>query len=275
MTEADSDHFPCALITGASSGLGEEFARQLAPVTGRMILVGRRHERLLALEEELRADFPGLEVGSLLCDLADAGAREELVQRVNDTGWSPSLLVNNAGLGDYGEFSSSEWEKVQALLRVNIEALTHLAHGFLPPMIAAGRGAILNVSSLAGDLPIPDFAVYAASKAYVSSFSEGLRLELRDHGIRVLALCPGPVRGTGFGEVARRAPGENSDNPLRENSYVERAQVVAEALHALAHDRARCYPGLRISLTAVALSLLPLAVIRLIMARRPRRVEEV
>ena len=130
---------------------------------------------------------------SLACDLSDESEREDLIRRVNETGWSPTLLVNNAGLGDYGEFSSSEWEKVQALLDVNIAALTHLTHGFLPPMIAAGRGAILNVSSLAGDLPIPDFAVYAASKAYVSSFSEALRLELRGSGVHVVLIEPGPI----------------------------------------------------------------------------------
>ena len=262
----------CVLITGASSGLGEEFARQLAPVSGRMILVGRREDRLSALEEDLRARCPDLEVGSLPCDLSSTRERADLIERVNSTGWSPTLLVNNAGLGDYGEFSSSEWEKVESLLDVNIKALTHLTHGFLPPMLAAGQGAILNVSSLAGDLPIPDFATYAASKAYVTSFSEALRLELRDQGIRVLALCPGPVRGTGFGEVARRSEREDSDNPLRQRSYVERPQVVAEALHALAQDRPRCYPGLGIALAAFAISLLPMAALRAVMARRPRRV---
>ena len=273
MSEPGREEVACVLITGASSGLGEEFARQLAPVSARMILVGRRQDRLSALEEELRGAYPELEVGSLPCDLSNRAERADLIERVNGTGWSPTLLINNAGLGDYGEFSSSEWEKVEALLEVNIAALTHLTHGFLPPMIAEGRGAIINVSSLAGDLPIPDFATYAASKAYVTSFSEALRLELREVAIRVLALCPGPIRGTGFGEVARRSPDSDSDNPLREKSYIERSQVVAEALHALRHDRARCYPGIGITLTALAISLLPLAAIRVIMARRPRRVE--
>lgn len=274
MTDPDPAVHPCVLITGASSGLGAEFARQLAPAAKRMILVGRRGQLLSALEEELRTAHPELEVGSLVCDLASSREREDLVDRVNATGWSPTLLVNNAGLGDYGEFSSSQWEKVESLLNVNIAALTHLTHGFLPPMLAAGHGGIINVSSLGGDLPIPDFAVYAASKAYVTSFSEALRLELRESGVRVLALCPGPVSGTGFGEVARREPGEKADNAVRELFYVERSQVVAEALDALSRDRARCYPSLRIALAAVGISLLPLAVLRAVMAQRPRKVGE-
>jgi short-subunit dehydrogenase len=180
----------------------------------------------------------------------------------------PDLLVNNAGMGDYGEFATADWGKLEAMLRLNIEALTHLSHALLPAMIGRQGGAILNVSSLASLLPIPDFAVYAATKAYVSSFSEALRIEVREHGIRVQALCPGPVH-TEFGEVAGRGPG--TDFGAREWFYVSQQQVVREALAGLDADKPRVYPGLKIALAAAAISLLPLAALRLAMSFRPRR----
>jgi short-subunit dehydrogenase len=155
------------------------------------------------------------------------------------------------------------------MLRVNVEALTHLAHLLAPGMIRSGGGAIINVSSLASLLPIPDFAVYAATKAYVTSFSEALRIELREHGVDVLAVCPGPVH-TEFGIIARR--NENSPGmPSREWFYVAREQVVADSLAALDHKRARVYPGLKIAAAAMVLSALPMALLRVVMSRRPRR----
>lgn len=113
-----------------------------------------------------------------------------------------TLLINNAGAGDYGEFSEGSWDRIRTLLRLNVESLTRLCHAMIPGLKRNG-GDIINISSLAALLPIPDFAVYAATKAYVSSLSEALRLELKEHGIRVLAVCPGPV-STGFGKAARR-----------------------------------------------------------------------
>ena len=264
--------YSCALITGASAGLGEEYARQLAPWCRRMVLVARRKDRLLRLEEELRGRCPELEVGSLELDLSFGAQRRELVKRLTETGWDPDLLVNNAGLGDYGEFASADWEKLHRMIRVNMTALTQLTHAFLPAMLRAGSGAVMNVSSLACLLPIPDFAVYAATKAYVTSFSEALRLEVRDKGVSVLAVCPGPVR-TEFGQVARRG-GEESEGELRAWFYEERELVVAESLAALGRDQARVYPGWKIALAAAGISLLPLALIRLAMSRRPRAIED-
>ena len=126
----------------------------------------------------------------------------------------------------------------------------------------------MNVSSLASIVPMPDFAVYAATKAYVTSFSEALRIEVREHGIRVMALCPGPVH-TEFGELAGRGPG--TDFGAREWFYVPQEQVVREALEGLAADKPRVYPGLRVALAAAAISLVPIAIIRLVMASRPRK----
>jgi short-subunit dehydrogenase len=257
------------LVTGASAGLGEEFALQLAPRAKHLVLVARRLELLERLAGRIRAEFPGTGVSVIAADLAVAAAREKLAFGLEEAGLVPDLLVNNAGLGDYGEFVTAEWPRLEAMLRVNVEALTHLAHLLTPGMIHSGGGAVLNVSSLASLLPIPDFAVYAATKAYVTSFSEALRIELRDHGIEVLAVCPGPVH-TEFGMVARRdekLPGM----PAREWFYVPKARVVAQSLAALDRKRARVYPGLKTAAAALVLSAMPLVLLRLVMGGRPRR----
>ncbi len=261
-------HFSCALITGASAGLGEEFALQLAPRVDKIVLVARRESRMNSLADRIRTRHPRVAVAVFAVDLARSDARRRLVDSLADAGFVPDLLVNNAGLGDYGEFASSDWAKLESLLRVNVEALTHLTHALVPAMIRRG-GAVVNVSSLASLLPIPDFAVYAASKAYVTSFSEALRIELRDYGIPVVAVCPGPVR-TEFGEVSRRdaaSPGM----PESEWFQVPKKQVVAEAIRALDRDKPRVYPGLRVAAAAFVLAALPLVCMRFVMGFRPRR----
>jgi len=260
--------YETGLVTGASAGLGEEFASQIAPRLARLILVARRGERLQEIAEGLRAKFD-LEVHVVTADLSVSEERECLHAEVTAKGWAVDVLVNNAGLGDYGEFQSSEWTRNEAMLRVNVEALTHLTHLFLPSMIAREGGAFVNVSSLASTLPIPDFAVYAATKAYVSSFSEALRIEVRDLGIEVLAVCPGPVV-TEFGSLAAREEGGPGMPGARKNFYVSKQQVVAESLSALEAGRARVYPGWKVALAAVGISVLPMAAIRLIMSTRPR-----
>ena len=264
--------YHCSLITGASGGLGEEFAHQLAPHCRRMVLVARREEILRQLEVRLCSDNPGLEVTVFPMDLARAASRQELIDRLAGTEWAPHLLVNNAGMGDYGEFATADWGKVQQMLDLNIAAATHLTHGFLPDMLDSGHGAVLNVSSLASLLPIPDFAVYAASKAYLTSFSEALRLELREQKIPVLAVCPGPVH-TDFGKTAGRE-GVPPDSLSRGWFFVPKEEVVLEALLALQSDRPRSYPGLKVAALAAGLSILPMAVIRYLMSHRPRSVSE-
>ncbi|MGB6220994.1 SDR family NAD(P)-dependent oxidoreductase [Haloferula sp.] len=259
----------CAVVTGASSGLGEEFARQLASKCGVIILVARRAERLERLASELRSGNSQLEVVVHVADLTVGTAREHFISTVDAAGLRPDLLINNAGMGDYGEFSSAEWSKLESMLQLNIEALTHLTHGLLPLMKRGGGGSIINVSSLASLLPIPDFAVYAATKAYVTSFSEALRIELAEHGIGVTALCPGPVH-TGFGEVAMGARQE-SVFPGRELFYVDAAKVVSQALSGSKSNRARVFPGWQIAAAAVIISAIPIALMRLAMSTRPRR----
>lgn len=258
----------CALVTGASSGLGEEFALQLAPRVQQLVLVARRASLLHELAARLRAANPRLEVAVLAVDLTHPGACEQLVASLAEHGLAPDLLINNAGMGDYGEFATADWSRLEAMLRLNVEALTQLSHALIPGMIRRRGGALVNVSSLAGLLPLPDFAVYAATKAYVTSFSEALRIELREHGIRVLTVCPGPVH-TGFGKVAKRGA-QGRDMPGRSWFYVPGPQVVAETLQALGQNRARIYPGLRIAAAAAVLSVVPLVVLRLALGCRPR-----
>jgi uncharacterized protein len=261
--------FSCALVTGASSGLGEEFALQIAPRVGKLVLVARREPLLEVVAERVRALHPQVAVAVFQVDLSRPAEREKLLENLSEIGFIPDLLVNNAGLGDYGDFASADWGKLEAMLHVNIEALTHLTHLLLPDMIRRGGAAIIHVSSLASVIPIPDFAVYAATKAYVTSFSEALRIELREHQIPVLAVCPGPIR-TEFGNVARR--GENSQGmPSHPAFYVPKEQVVSESLMALDRDRARVYPGLKTAAAALVLCTLPIVVLRFAMGFRPRR----
>lgn len=172
----------------------------------------------------------------------------------------PDLLINNAGLGDRGQFATSEFGRVNDMAQVNVVSLTLLTRKLLPAMIAAKRGAILNVSSSASFLPMPGFAVYAATKAYVTSFSEALRAELRGTSVTVTALCPGPVH-TEFDAVAQRADAPNETAPAF--TYVAVEEVVRVALDAVEGDRPRVIPGLAMKLGMLLVRLMPMPILRL------------
>jgi uncharacterized protein len=260
--------YSCALVTGASSGLGEEFALQIAPRVGKLVLVARRETLLHQVAARIRAEFPHVAVAVFAVDLQNSAERERLAITLAERKFLPDLLVNNAGLGDYGEFASAEWDRIESMLQVNMEALTHLTYLLIPEMIRRDGGAIINVSSLASVIPIPDFAVYAATKAYVSSLSEALRIELREYGIAVLSVCPGPVK-TGFGKVSQRS--EDAPCPSNKAFYVSKGQVVHEALLALDRKSARVYPGLKTAAAALVLAALPMVVLRFALGFRPRR----
>ncbi len=257
------------IITGASSGFGMGFARRLAGECRRMVLIARRRELLETLASELTAANSGLEVLVRPCDLADEVAREALGRELAALAPTRTLLINNAGLGDHGDFLTSEPARNRSMVAVNVAAVTELTHAMLPTLTTQG-GAVINIASLAGDVPIADFAVYAASKAYVSSFSEALNIELRDYGVPVLAVCPGPVH-TGFGAVSRR-PGDGADSvPFKKCFYTPIPTVVEGSLRALACGKARYYPSTRIRLAAWFIRNLPLPLMRAIMSMRPRR----
>jgi len=254
-------HGCTALITGASSGLGLEFARQLAPHAHALVLTARRQDRLHTLKADLTRSHPNLSVYCYTLDLTDLHAVEHFTRWLSDEGIRINLLVNNAGLGDHGLFQSSDWAKVKAMLDVNITALTRLTHSLLPVLRTFEDSAILNVSSSASFVPVPQLAVYAATKAYVTSFSEALRAELRGTGVSVTALCPGPV-DTEFGEVANRGrsgPGFGGPEFLK----VTPERVVRDALLGVERDRARVIPGWIIFLIMSLSFFIPFALIRL------------
>jgi hypothetical protein len=256
-----------ALITGASSGLGAEFARQLAPQARSLILVARRLDRLEILRDEL--DRPGLTIHCHAADVADEVQIEALIAALAASSEHVTLLINNAGVGDHGLFEDSEWPRVEAMLDVNIKALTRLTHALLPDLVRAGRGAILNVSSIASLLPLPKMAVYAASKAYVTSFSEALRAELRDTGVSVTALCPGPV-DTEFFAIAERVS-SREPMPAPELFKIPASEVVAAGLAAVERDRARVIPGWFVCVVMTIASLVPIFILRLFITQQRRR----
>lgn len=254
-----------ALITGASSGLGAEFARQLAPVARTIVLAARRGNHLEELKRELEALHPGLRVRVYVVDLTDEVRIRAFVDWLADEGHAVNFLVNNAGMGDKGPFATSDWPKVRTMLELNVVALTRLTHLLLPVLRHGGRGAVLNVSSIAGLVPLPFMAVYAATKAYVNSFSDGLRMELRDTGVTVTAVLPGPAE-TGFGKVAARGTDEPRwDSPDFLTEPVEK--VVRRALVAVARDRARVIPGWKVAAVMGLAVALPLAIVRCILQR--------
>ncbi len=232
------------LITGASSGLGAEFARQLAPYAHSLILVARRQDRLEALRDELQSLHKHLTVHIYGADIGDEGQRQALAAWLPEQKLKVDFLINNAGLGDRGEFETSDWSKVKSMLDVNVSALTHLTYLLLPAMTLGGRAAILNVSSVAGFFPLPNMAVYAATKAYVTSLSEALAIELRPRGITVTALCPGPIP-TEFFTVARRSDDISAEAHVESMSVlvVTPQDAVRAGLEAVVRERARVVPN--------------------------------
>jgi short-subunit dehydrogenase len=254
------------LITGASSGLGVEFARQLAPRARCLILTARRTDRLEALKAELTRT--GLEIHCLPVDLSNEADVDRFLGEVRALGVRANVLINNAGLGDHGMFENGEWPRVRAMLHVNMSALTRLTHAFVKDLVAQGQGGILNVSSIVGLMPIPQMAVYAATKAYVLSFSEALRAELRGTGVSVLALCPGPV-DTEFFPLAER-PGTEEVMAAPAILKVSAEKVVRNGLSALEKDRARIIPGWLICSVMTAAALTPMFIKRYFLNRRGR-----
>jgi short-subunit dehydrogenase len=252
------------LITGASSGLGAEFARQLAPRASCIILAARRLDRLRALANEIRRD--GLDVHCLPVDLGDTADVDRFIEEARK--FPINVLINNAGLGDHGLFEDSKWDRVEAMIDVNVKALTRLTHGLVKDLITRGSAGILNVSSIASLLPVPQMAVYAASKAFVTSFSEALRAELRGTGVRVAALCPGPV-DTEFFLIAERTDSDGAQ-AAPAIMKVPAGTVVRKGLAALETDRPRVIPGWFVCAVMTAAALTPMVVTRFFLNKRGR-----
>jgi short-subunit dehydrogenase len=248
-----------AVVTGASSGLGREFALALAGRGHPVLAVARRGERLRALADEVGAHGGRLE--PLSADLSTGSGVEAVLARAASL--EVDLLVNNAGIAIYGPFASTAEGRERELIRLNVETIVALTHGLLPGMLARGHGGVLNVASQMAFQPMPYFAAYAASKAFVLSFSEALAEEVRGRGVRVTVVAPGFV-STEFARVA------GSDDPERRFPHLHPRRVVESALRA--HDRGRTVKvvgGLYAFLT-VAGRLTPRAALRRMMERAMR-----
>ncbi len=186
-----------ALITGASNGIGLELARIHAKRGGDLVLVARSQDKLNQLADELRAQYDGIQIIVIAQDLTMPQAAQSVFAQTEQLGIQVDILINNAGFGGHGRFFERELAKEQQMIQLNIATLTGLTHLYLQGMVARRRGKILNVSSTASFMPGPLQAVYYATKAYVTSFSQAVAEEVREFGITVTALCPGAV-DTGF-----------------------------------------------------------------------------
>jgi len=229
-----------ALITGASAGLGVDFARQLSAQGKQLVLVARRRDRLDALAAEL-GNARAVEM-----DLSEAGAADRLIADLAAHGEQVDLLVNNAGFGLTGRFAELDGPRQRQMIDLNCGALIELAHAVLPAMIERKQGRILNVASTAAFQPGPGMAVYFATKAFVLSFSEALHEEVKRHGVTVSALCPGPT-ATEFGEVAGFGPSN-----LLDKVAADSASVVRAGLAGLDNGKAVIISGLMNKSTAQA-----------------------
>ena len=222
------------LITGASSGIGAEIARELAGRGLGVTLVARREERLRELAAELGGD-----VAVHACDITDQQARKALADDLRERGKIVEVLVNNAGFSTAGPFWKSDPEREVAMIRTNIEAVIALCGAFLPGMVERGRGAVLNIASTASFQPLPMQAGYAATKAFVLSFTEAIHSELEETGVTATALCPGPVK-TEFVEVAGL---ENSESEMPDFLWSTPEEVAQAAVKGLEKGRRVVIPG--------------------------------
>ena len=225
-----------ALVTGASSGIGEAFARALAAAGTDLVLVARRRDRLEELAGDLRDSY-GRDVEVLAADLTDEAGLADVERRLGDTDHAIDLLVNNAGFATSGHFAELPVAEEEEQIRLNVLAPVRLTRAALPGMLDRRRGGIVHVSSIAALQPLPHWATYAATKAYLTSFSEALHEEVRGRGVVVLALMPGFTH-TEFHDRSGM-PGVMIPASL----WMRPEQVVASALKALARGRASHVPG--------------------------------
>jgi short-subunit dehydrogenase len=234
-----------ALVTGASSGIGADLARELARRGANVILVARRADRLEALAKELAA--LGVTASAVPCDISDSNARMALAAAHGQV----DILVNNAGLGVFGMFGEAAWEKLDNMLEVNVVALTHLTHLFAGPMAARGYGRVMMVASTASFQPVPLYAAYAATKAYVLSLSEALNVEYEKRGVKFTTLCPGTTKSEFFDVAVQKK------SAFVEKSMMTSAAVAKIGVDALAAGRSSVVAGLLNSLMSFSTRLAP------------------
>ncbi len=239
------------LITGASAGLGVEFARQLAKRGHRLVLAARREDRLEALAGELG------NARALAIDLSAVDGAERLMADLRAGGEQVGTLINNAGFGLIGRFAKADPKRLREMIDLNVGTLTDLCRAVAPAMIDRGSGAILNVASTAAFQPGPNMAVYFATKAYVLSFTEALHEEMKPHGVHVTALCPGPTK-TEFGAVA----GFAGKGGMFDRLGMQAPEVVEAGLNGLEKNRAVVVPGWTNKIGATSTRFAPRSVVR-------------
>ncbi len=266
MLDAYADRW--ALITGASSGIGAEFARRLAAHGMHLVLTARREELLEKLAEELHTRH-GTKTEIIVGDLTDATEPQRLCDTIAAKGIPIELLVNNAGFGWVSTIDETEVSRMKQLVQLNIASMTELTLLLLPLMLGRGHGGIINVSSVAAFQPVAYMPVYAASKAFVLHFSEALWAECRDRGVTVTALCPGTTQ-TDFFDVA------NVPGWLKKHEFSTPEQVVKSALKALERRKQIAIPGWRNRLIAfsVRMARRKMVVLQSMRFFRPRKKDE-
>ncbi len=226
------------LITGASSGIGLELARELAPRAQALVAVARRAERLEGLKGELSARHPGLVVRTEPCDLTDPDAVDALSERLLEDFGGVDVLVNNAGARLQGLYEKSDWNRVYGLIRLNVVALTLLTRRLTPAMVTRRRGGVLNVNSGAGAAIMPGMAAYVGTKHFVTGFTETLRAELDGTGVVVSQALPGPVE-TGFDEATTIGTPGVMDRIFR----ISAARCAREVIQGFERGRPMIFPG--------------------------------
>jgi short-subunit dehydrogenase len=239
-----------ALVTGASSGLGADFARQLAERGANLILVARRTDQLKAVAAEIEKLY-AVRAQTITLDLASPGAPQALYDQLHQEGVQVDVLVNNAGFGIYGEFAGVPWEREKAMLDLDIITLTHLTKLFVQDMLERGCGYILQVASIGAYQPSPTYATYSAAKAYVLNMGEALNYELRHTGVSVTVISPG-VTATEFLKVAGQSPSLYQRIMMMDSPTVARIGID----HML-RRRPSVVPGLLNSLFAFGVRLIP------------------
>lgn len=248
--KTDMLHGKTALITGASSGMGADFARQLAALGCNLILTARRAERLEALKAEIVA-AQGVSVDCVALDLAEPDAPRRLYEQLRNSGQQVDVLVNNAGHGLYGQVWNQPWEQLHSMLEVDVIALTHLTRLFVADMVARRFGYILQVASIGAFQPTPIYAAYAAAKSYVLNFSEALHYELRRTGVSCTALCPGTTRTEFFAAAGQQV------TAYQQAVMMDSAEVARIGIKAMLRKRSCVVAGRLNSLFAFATRFLP------------------
>jgi short-subunit dehydrogenase len=261
-----------ALVTGASAGIGSAIARELAKLGHGLVLVARRQDRLDELAQELSSAH-GVRAETIACDLSKPTPRGRLADQISELGLDVEILINNAGFATGGPFHQADADRELQQVRVLVEAPVALSAAFVPAMVESGRGAVLNVASIAAMQPMPYSAGYSAAKAYVLTFSEALHYELRGHGITVTALAPGVV-STDFWDIAgwEVNTGESFEQATPSVTTITPEQAARAGIDGLRAGRRVVVPGLPVRTAMQASRYVPnmvkLPVIAWVMRRR-------